>query len=202
MKKEIILLLCFIVVLLFACSKEETPNLPEIESGIFNGEIGRVGYYNISNDKLNKRITTTYFDGKAYQSQFNGDVSPTIIDGNIYELNQTLTINLEDPLNVSSFLLFETYKGASNYRENWISVDQYEQWDDKETTSFYTTVKEKQSIKAEILSVNYRELRVPSLKVKIKGYLYDIDNRQDSILIDATFTTQASYEQRSLIYDT
>ncbi|WP_352421515.1 hypothetical protein [Proteiniphilum sp.] len=54
-------------------------------------------------------------------------------------------------------------------------------------------MKEKQFIEVEILSVDYLELEIPSFTVKIKGYLYDIDNRQDSILIDAKIMTQASY---------
>lgn len=194
MKKVIILLLCIISVLSFSCSKEETPNLPEIEPGRFKGSIGRHGY-DLINDKFNERTSTTYFDGKNFQIQFNSDTSPSVIDGSIFEVNQILTVNLVDPLNTSSFPFFETYKGAKIYNENWISVDWYEKWGDKETENFYTTIKEKQSIEAEILSVNYRELKVPSFEVKIKGYLYNTENREDSIMIDAAITTQASYDK-------
>lgn len=192
MKKEIILLLCFINVLLFACSKEETPNLPEIEPGRFKGSIGRHGY-DLINDKSNERTSTTHFDGENFQFQFNSNSSPTIINGSIYEVNQILKVNLIDPLNNPSFLFFETYKGAKNYIENWITVDWFEQRGDKKNKNFYTTIKEKQSVEAEILSVKYRDLKIPSLEVKIKGYLYNIENREDSILIDAAITTQASY---------
>jgi len=192
MKKEIILLLCFINVLLFACSKEETPNLPEIEPGRFKGSIGRHGY-DLINDKSNERTSTTHFDGENFQFQFNSNSSPTIINGSIYEVNQILKVNLIDPLNNPSFLFFETYKGVKNYIENWITVDWFEQRGDKKNKNFYTTIKEKQSVEAEILSVKYRELKIPSLEVKIKGYLYNIENREDSILIDAAITTQASY---------
>ena len=80
-----------------------------------------------------------------------------------------------------------------NYHENWISLDWFEQWGDKKTTNLYTTLKDKQSIQADIVSVDYMELKVPSLEVKIKGYLYNSENREDSVLINATFVTQASY---------
>lgn len=192
MKKEIILLLCFISVLLFACSKEKTSNLSEIEPGRFKGSIGRHGY-DLINDKFNERTSTTHFDGENFQFQFNSDSSPSIIDGSIFDVDQILTVTLVDPLNTPSFLFFETYKGSKNYIENWITVDWFEQWGDQKTENFYTTVKEKQSVEAEILSVKYKELKIPSLEVKIKGYLYNIENREDSILIDAAFTTQASY---------
>ena len=193
MKKEIILQLFFISVLLFACSKEETPNLPQIEYGRFRGDIGRY-FYDLINDKLNERTSTTHFDGKNFQFQFNSDSSsPSIIGGSIYEVNQILTVNLVEPLNTPSFLFFETYKGSKNYIENWITVDSFEQRGDKKTEKFYTTVKEKQSINVDILSVTYKELKTPSLKGRIKGYLYNVENKEDSILINATFTTQAAY---------
>ena len=125
MKKEIILQLFFISVLLFACSKEETPNLPQIEYGRFRGDIGRY-FYDLINDKLNERTSTTHFDGENFQFQFNSNSSPTIINGSIYEVNQILKVNLIDPLNNPSFLFFETYKGAKNYIENWITVDWFD----------------------------------------------------------------------------
>ena len=164
MKKEIILLLCFISVLLFACSKEEALNLSEIEPGRFKGSIGQVGY-DLVNDKFKERVSTTYFDGKNIQFQFNSDSSPTVNEGSIFEVNQLLTVNLADPLNTSSFLFFETYKDVKNYIENWITVDWFEQRGDRKTENFYTTVKEKQSIEAKILSVKYKELKTPSLEV-------------------------------------
>ena len=191
MKKEIILLLGFISVLLLACSKE-TPSPPEIEPGRFQGNIGRHGY-DLINDKSNERITTTHFDGENFQFQFNSDSLPSIIDGNIFVLNQVLTVNLVEPLNTASYLFFETYKDSKNYTENWITVDWFEQSGDRKTENFYTTVKDKQSVEAEILSVKYKELKIPSLEVKIKGYLYNTSNREDSILVDGAFTTQATY---------
>lgn len=139
MKKEIIFLLCFISVLLFACSKEDTSNLTEIEQGRFKGSIGRHGY-DLINDKFNERTSTTHFDGENFQFQFNSDSSPSIIDGSIYNANQILTVNLVDPLNTSSFPFFETYKGAKVYNENWITVDWFEQLGDKETENFYTAI--------------------------------------------------------------
>src|SRR5690554_6206574 len=186
MKKEIILLLCFISVLLFACSKKETPNLLEIEPGRFKGSIGQHGY-DLINDKFNERTSTTHFDGKNLQFQFNSDFSPSIIDGSVFDINQILTVNLVGPLSTPSFLFFETYKGSKNYIENWITVDWFEQRGDKKTKNLYTTVKGKQTLEAGILSVKYKDLRIPSLEVKIKGYLYNIENREDSILIDAAF---------------
>ncbi len=192
MNKLSILLLCLISVTLFSCSNEEDPKLPEIEPGKFYGDIGRVGY-NLINDKWNQRVKTTHFDSNNIQFQFSADWGPSNINGTISDLNQILTVNLVDPLNTSSFPFFETYKGAKIYNENWISLDWYEKWGDKETENFYTTLKDKQSIEAEILSINYRELKVPSLEVKIKGYLYNSENREDSVLIDATFVTQAFY---------
>ncbi len=192
MNKISILLLCLISVTLFSCSNEEDPKLPEIEPGEFNGNIGPHGYV-LRNDKFNERTSTTHFDGENIQFQFNSDSSPTIFEGSIFEVNQILTVNLTDALNTQSYLFFESYSGAMNYLENWISLDWFEQRGDKETENFYTTIKDKQSIRADVVSVDYMGLKVPSLKVKIKGYLYNNENREDSVLIDATFVTQASY---------
>ena len=193
MKKILIITQCLIIMLLFSCSENEGPNLPQIEYGRFRGDIGR-HFYDLINDKFNERTSTTHYDSKNFQFQFNSDSSsPSIIGGSIYAYNQILTVNLVDPLNTPSFLFFETYKGSKNYIENWITVDSFEQRGDKKTEKFYTTVKEKQSRDVDILSVTYRDLKVPSLKGKIKGYLYNVENREDSILINATFTTQAAY---------
>lgn len=191
MKKEIILLLCFISIML-ACSKEGTPNLPEVEPGRFRGSIGQVGY-DLVNDKFNKRVSTSYFDDKNIQFQFNSNFSATIIHGRIFDVEQLLTVNLVDPLNTPSFLFFETYKGSKNYTENWITVNWFEQWGDLKTEKFYTTLKDKKSVEAEILSVKYKELKIPSFEVKIRGYLYNTENREDSIFLDGILTSQALY---------
>ena len=143
MKKEIILVLFFISVLLFSCSKEGIPNLPEIEPGSFNGIIGRHGY-DLINDKSNERTSTTHFENNNLQFQFNSDIIHTAY----YTYNQLLTVNLVDPLNTASYFFFETYKGLKNYNESWIIVDWFEQSGDKKTKNFYTTVKEKQSVEA------------------------------------------------------
>lgn len=175
-----------------SCEKNENPNLPEIEPGRFKGNIGRHGY-DLVNDKFNERLSTTHFDNENFQFQFNSDASPSIIDGNFFDSNQILTVNLVNPFNTSSFLFFETYEGSKNYNQNWITVDWFEQWKDQKTENFYTTVKGKKSVEIEILSVKYKKLKVPSLEIKINGYLYNIKNREDSILIDAALSTQASY---------
>lgn len=57
----------------------------------------------------------------------------------------------------------------------------------------YTTVKEKQSIDVNISSIEYRDLKVPSIKGNMKGYLFNVENPKDSIYIKADFITQASY---------
>ncbi len=190
--KIILLLLCFISVLLFACSKEESSNPLEVEPGSFKGYIGRHGY-DLVNDKFNERVSITHFDGKNIQFQFKSDSSPSIIDGSIFEMNQLVTVNLVNPLKTSSFLFFNSYIESKNYIKNWITVDWFEQLGEQKTKKFYTTVKDKQSVEAEILSVKYKELRIPSFEVKIRGYLYNIENKKDSTLIDATFITQASH---------
>ncbi len=192
MNKISILLLCLISVTLFSCSNEEDPKLPEIEPGKFYGDIGRVGY-NLINDKWNQRVKTTHFDSNNIQFQFSADWGSSNINGIISDLNQKLTVNLTDALDTQSYLFFESYSGAMNYHENWIRLDWFEQWGDKKTTNLYTTLKDKQSIQADIVFVDYMELKVPSLEVKIKVYLYNSENREDSVLINATFVTQASY---------
>ncbi len=193
MKKILITTQCLILMLLFSCSENEGPNLEKIEYGRFRGDIGQ-HFYDLINDKFNERTSTTHFDGKNFQFHFNSDSSsPSIIFGIIYASNHILTVNLVEPLNTPSFLFFETFKGSKNYSENWITVDWFEQRGDKKTEKLYTTLKEKQSINVDILSVTYKELKIPSLKGKIKGYVYNVENKEDSILINATFTTQAAY---------
>ena len=193
MKKTFFLVLSLTTLLLFSCSKEEAPHLPPIEPGNFNGYIGRAEYV-IENDKVRDRIKTTFYDGSRCQFQFDGVTGPSeIYTGFLYAFDPVLTLNFVDVLNTQKFLYFDTYNGMNNNLQNWIAIDLFEQKGDDKTSKLYATVKEKKSIEAAILSVDYRELKVPSLKVKIKGYLYNADNREDSILIDATIKTQASY---------
>lgn len=194
MKKVFILPLCLLfTAILFSCSTEETPDLPQIEYGEFQGYIGSAAYY-IENDKVRDRIITTFYNGSCCQFQFNGVTGPSEIYTNyLYAYDPVLTVNLVDVFNTQKPLSFDTYNGMKNYQRNWVAVDLFEQKGDDKTSKLYTTLKEKQFAEAENLSVDYRELKVPSLKVKIKGYLYNIDNRGDSIFIDATIKTQASY---------
>ena len=175
-----------------SCEKNENPNLPEIEPGRFKGNIGRHGY-DLVNDKFNERLSTTHFDNENLQFQFNSDASPSIIDDIFFDFNQILTVNLVNPFNTSSFLFFETYEGSKNYNQNWITVDWFEQWKDQKTENFYTTVKGKKSIDINIVAIEYMNLKIPSIKGNMKGYLYNVENPKDSIYIKADFTTQASY---------
>ncbi len=100
-------LLFFLSVLMFfSCSKDE-PNLPKIEPGSFDGDIGRAGYYGVRNFEWDERIVTTYFDGMNYQFQFitNQDlgVSSSTFD---YDIKHRLTVNLTDPLGCPLFSCF------------------------------------------------------------------------------------------------
>jgi len=193
MKKTIIFLIPLISVLLFACSKDDTPSHPNIEPGSFKGQIGKHGY-DLINDKSNERISTNHFNGENIQFHFYTDISPTDIDGIIHELDQKLTVNLVDPINNSKISTFETYNNSSSFKENWIKVAWFEKFGDKKTDNLYITIKGKKTIEAEILSINYKDFKVPSLEVKLKGYLYNIENKKDSIFIDAVIKTQAIYK--------
>lgn len=193
MKNANIILSCLISILSFSCSNNEKPSPEKIEYGKFKGNIGRHGY-DLINNESNQRISTIHFDTKSIQFQFSSDLSSTMINGSVFDVRQRLAVNLVNPLNTSSFPFFETYKKSTNYNENWISVNWVEQSGNKNTNNLYISLKEKRAIAAEIISVNYKELKVPSFDIKIKGYLYNFDNKKDSILIDVAITTQASTE--------
>ncbi|GEM_PF-5141107 len=180
-----------IVTLVLSCSKNEDPNLEEVAHGKFWGEIGSDGY-NLINDKSNPRMQTTHFDGKNYQFKF-AVYDSSNPSGNIFKTDTELTVNLTDALNSKSYTTFETYADIKDYSKDWIHLYYYKLRGDNEDKRVYTTVKEKQSIDVNISSIEYRDLKVPSIKGNMKGYLYNVENSKDNIYIKADFITQASY---------
>ena len=190
-KKIVFISIQFLIVMLvLSCSKNEDPNLEEVAHGKFWGEIGSDGY-NLINDKSNPRMQTTHFDGKNYQFKFDvyDSSNPS---GNIFKTDTELTVNLTDALNSKSYTTFETYADIKDYSKDWIHLYYYKLRGDNEDKRVYTTVKEKHSIDVNISSIEYRDLKVPSIKGNMKGYLYNVENAKDSIYIKADFITQAS----------
>ncbi len=179
-----------IVTLLLSCSKKEDPNLEELAHGKFWGEIGPDGY-NLVNDKSNPRMQTTHFDGKNYQFKFAVYDSSNPL-GNVIKTDTELTVNLTDALNSNSYAAFETYADIKDYSKDWIHLYYYKLRSNDEDKRVYTTVKEKLSIELNISSIEYMDLKVPSIKGSMKGYLYNVENPKDSIYIKADFITQAS----------
>lgn len=191
-KKIVFISIQFLIVMLvLSCSKNEDSNPEEVAHGKFWGEIGSDGY-NLINDKSNPRMQTTHFDGKNYQFKF-AVYDSSNPSGNIFKTDTELTVNLTDALNSKSYTTFETYADIKDYSKDWIHLYYYKLRGDNEDKRVYTTVKEKQSIDVNISSIEYRDLKVPSIKGNMKGYLYNVENSKDSIYIKADFITQASY---------
>ena len=180
-----------IVTLLLSCSKNENPNPEEVAHGKFWGEIGSDGY-NLINDKSNPRMQTTHFDGKNYQFKFAVYDSSNSF-GSVFKSDTELTVNLTDALNSKSYATFETYADIKDYSKDWIHLYYYKLRGNVEDKRVYTTLKEKHSIDVNISSIEYRDLKVPSIEGNMKGYLYNVENPNDSIYIKADFITQASY---------
>ena len=177
--------------LVLSCTKDEVPNPSEIKHGKFWGEIGPDGY-NLVNDKSNPRMQTTHFDGKNYQFKFSVYDSSNHL-GNVFKTDTELTVNLTDAINSKLYSSFETYADIKDYSKDWIHMYYYKLRGDNEDKRVYTTVKEKLSIDVNISSIEYMDLKVPSIKGNMKGYLYNVENAKDSIYIKADFFTQASY---------
>jgi hypothetical protein len=191
-KKIVFISIQFLIVMLvLSCSKNEDPNPEEVAHGKFWGEIGSDGY-NLVNDKSNHRMQTTHFDGKNYQFKFAVYDSSNPL-GNVFKTDTELTVNLTDALNSKLYATFETYADIKDYSKDWIHLYYYKLRGNDEDKRVYTTVKEKHSIDVNILSIEYRDLKVPSIKGNMKGYLYNVENAKDSIYIKADFITQASY---------
>jgi hypothetical protein len=191
-KKIVFISIQFLIVMLvLSCSKNEDSNPEEVAHGKFWGEIGSDGY-NLVNDKSNHRMQTTHFDGKNYQFKFAVYDSSNPL-GNVFKTDTELTVNLTDALNSKLYATFETYADIKDYSKDWIHLYYYKLRGNDEDKRVYTTVKEKHSIDVNILSIEYRDLKVPSIKGNMKGYLYNVENAKDSIYINADFITQASY---------
>ena len=191
-KKIVFISIQFLIVMLvLSCSKNEDSNPEEVAHGKFWGEIGSDGY-NLVNDKSNHRMQTTHFDGKNYQFKFAVYDSSNPL-GNVFKTDTELTVNLTDALNSKLYATFETYADIKDYSKDWIHLYYYKLRGNDEDKRVYTTVKEKHSIDVNILSIEYRDLKVPSIKGNMKGYLYNVENAKDSIYIKADFITQASY---------
>lgn len=192
LKKTVFITIQFLIVLLvLSCSKNEEPNFPEVKYGKFWGDIG-ADSYNLINDKSNPRMQTTHFDGKNYQFKFAVYDSSDHL-GFVFKTDTELTVNLTDALNSKLYATFETYADIKDYSKDWIHLYYYKLRGDDEDKRVYTTVKEKHSIDVNISSIEYIDLKVPSIKGNMKGYLYNVENPNDSIYIKADFITQASY---------
>jgi hypothetical protein len=182
-----IMLLMSILLSLFACTKNETP-VTELELGNFEGKIDRSWYYTL-NSKTETFLRTVGYNSGNYIFKFERESV-----GYAYT-HQRLVVSLNNIPQQQSFQLFEplnnesfssTPDGISFYTKN-ADID-----GKNVDVRTYTTVKNKRSISVDIDRIDYRDLKIPSLIGKIKGYLYNIENSKDSILIDATFRTQAS----------
>ncbi len=182
-------ILTFILIILFTGCSKQNETIIKVEDGRFDGNLGRHGYYLI-NDNYRDVIKTIIFKNGNYKFEFEYRTKSNNGFEN-FEIYQRLAVSLNKIYEKNSFQLFQPYQSEQQTNYDEIALYTSETFGNKIDTRFYTTVKNKNSISIVIDSLVYKELKVPSLVGKIKGYLYNKENSIDSIFVDATFRTQA-----------
>ena len=168
---------------LLSCSKDHVEVKPYIP-GNFNGEIGRHGFY-VKNDKFKKKIKT--LDGDAHSIKFEFALDNSFDQFSIY--NQ-LIINLKDVNDNGVYKRFFTYTGHSVMNENWIYLKTKDGTLKDENEKIYTTLKDRETINIQIEKMSELDSKIPSVQGSMKGYLFNMKNQKDSILVQASFLTE------------
>jgi len=181
MKKNIIA--GFMIFSLLSCSKDHVEVKPYIP-GNFNGEIGRHGFY-VKNDKFKKKIKT--LDGDAHSIKFEFELDNSFEQFIIY--NQ-LIVNLKDIGAQTAYERFFTDTGNNVVNENWISLKIKDGTIGNDNSKTYTTLQDRETFKLQIERISEVGAKVPSVQGNMKGYLFNVKNQKDSILIQSSFLTE------------
>lgn len=168
---------------LLSCSKDHVEVKPYIP-GNFNGEIGRHGFY-VKNDKFKKKIKT--LDGDAHSIKFEFALDNSFDQFSIY--NQ-LIVNLKDIGAQTAYERFFTYTGNNVVNENWISLKIKDGTIGNDNSKIYTTLQDRETFKLQIERISEVGAKVPSVQGNMKGYLFNMKNQKDSILVQASFLTE------------
>ncbi|MEN5436623.1 DUF5025 domain-containing protein [Sphingobacterium faecium] len=182
MKKNIIVA-GFMIFGLLSCSKDHVEVKPYIP-GNFKGEIGRHGFY-LENDKSRKVIKT--LDGNAQSIQFEFEMDNSFEQFIIY--NQ-LIVNLKDIGAETAYERFFTYTGNNVVNENWISLKIKDGTIGNDNSKTYTTLQDRETFKLQIEKISEVGAKVPSVQGHMEGYLFNMKNQKDSILVHASFLTE------------
>ncbi|MGJ1323965.1 DUF5025 domain-containing protein [Sphingobacterium faecium] len=182
MKKNIIVA-GFMMIGLLSCSKDHVEVKPYIP-GTFRGEIGRHGFY-LENDKSRKVIKT--LDGDAQSIKFEFELDNSFDQFIIY--NQ-LIVNLKDMKAETTYKRFLPYVGDNGVNENWITLITKDGNIGNENAKIYSTLQDRETFNVQIEKISELQSKVPAVQGSMKGYLFNVKNHKDSILVQASFLTE------------
>lgn len=198
MKKKILIVAQIVLIMVFAAScTKDSPNVPKLKDGSFSGNFGGDSF-NLINCKTCNIImnSTLYSKGNNSDYQFKFEIKRSSHD-NIYGYNMihySLRVNMANYLNQKLYTAFETPMNMDDSSKPWVSLYYHKIFGNSiYDFKMYTSRKDKSDLKVKILSIEYSDIKVPSITGIIEGYLYNMEDPKDRIPIKAEFITQASY---------
>jgi len=188
MKTLYILLCSFSLFIMGACSKNNV-EIPPAEFGKIDARFGRHGY-TLINDHFRKVINTRVYDGKKYgfYIELNNFGNNGFQD---YRVFHRLEVDLEDIVAGKVYSFDTTNSSTERQQKNRISYEYIEAIGDRFDHKFYRPAVGKSNVSLTLDGVKRSDYRTPAIEGYLSGYLYNIADVRDSVLISAQFLTEA-----------
>ena len=177
-----------IAVLIFAgCGKENVETHPT-ELGRIDAQFGRNSYYLI-NELSRKVIQTLPYKNQEYA--FKIELETFGNNGfNDFYFFQKLDVNLKDIAKGQVYHFDGTSTSHSREKLGGIHFEYHETIGDRNLKKVYYPLLGKSNVWIRIDNIKYENFATPAVEGEIKGYLYNKEDVQDSLLIDVKFLTE------------
>ncbi|KGE15850.1 hypothetical protein [Sphingobacterium deserti] len=188
MKTIYILLSVFTLYIMSGCRKNNM-EIPPVEFGKIDAQFGRDSYWLI-NDRFRKVINTQVYDGKNYEFyiELNNFGNNGFQD---YRVFHRLDVNLTDIVQGKIYQFNATNSSSDRQRKSEISYEYIEAIGDKSIHKFYRPAIGRSNVSLTLDGIRGIDYRTPAIEGYLSGYLYNIADRQDSVLITVRFLTEA-----------
>ncbi|KGE15852.1 DUF5025 domain-containing protein [Sphingobacterium deserti] len=188
MKTLYILLCSFSLSIMEGCSKNNV-EIPPVEFGKIDARFGRHGY-TLMNDHSRKVINTLTYDGKNYRFyiELNNFGNNGFQD---YRVFHRLEVDLEDIVAGKVYSFDATNSSTERQQKNRISYEYIEAIGDRFDHKFYRPAIGKRNLSLTIESIKSNNYRTPAIDGGFEGYLFNVADVRDSVLISARFLTEA-----------
>jgi hypothetical protein len=186
--KTTYILLCSISLFIVGCRKNND-NIQPIEFGKIDAQFGRDSYW-LLNDRFRKVIHTNPYYGKDYgfYIELNNFGNNGFTD---YRVFHRLDVNLADIAEGKVYRFDVVSPSTERKPKDKISYEYIETIGDKSIHKFYRPAIGKSNVSLTLERIKGSDYRTPAIEGHLEGYLYNIADAQDSVLISARFLTEA-----------